>query len=71
MDVAPVQDPGQLARMAGDDLLHHADILPRVAREERFHRRHHRDVQRDPSAVQGDVGRAGSPGDAGHHAGLH
>ena len=31
-------------------LLHH-DLLPRVDGQERFHRRHYRDVQRDPRAV--------------------
>lgn len=58
MVVHHVPSGGHAARLALVHLLHDAHLLPVVARQERLHRRHHRDVQRDPRPVPADVGPA-------------
>ncbi len=56
--------------LEGCPVFHDDDLLRRLAGQERVHRRHHRDVQRDPGAVPGDVGGEGADTERGHHAGV-
>ena len=51
-------------------LLRHTHLLPRMARQECLHCRHHRDVQRNKSPVSADVGREGANHNRGHAINL-
>ncbi len=52
--------------LEGRPVLHDDDLLRRLAGQERVHRRDHRDLQRDPGAVSGDVGGEGADTERGY-----
>ena len=56
--------------LEGCPVLHDDDLLRRLAGQERVHRRHHGDLQRDPGSVPGDVGGEGADPERGHNTGA-